>query len=127
MNKPTLLIVEPDILVRHPLAEYLRECGFLVLEAGENKQARPCFGHPDLKIDLVLIDVDAPDEGGFTLAKWIRAEHPMVKVLLAGTLENAATKAAEICEEHPDVAKPYDHQLVLERIRRLIAARDRHE
>ena len=32
MNDPCILIVERDLLVRTPLAEYLRECGYLVLE-----------------------------------------------------------------------------------------------
>ena len=27
VNKACVMIVEADILVRHPLAEYLRECG----------------------------------------------------------------------------------------------------
>ena len=38
-KRPTLLIVESDILVRHPIAEYLRECGYKVLEAGNTDEA----------------------------------------------------------------------------------------
>jgi hypothetical protein len=29
MSDPCILIVEQDLLVRTPLAEYLRECGYL--------------------------------------------------------------------------------------------------
>jgi hypothetical protein len=29
MSDPCILIVEQDLLVRNPLAEYLRECGYL--------------------------------------------------------------------------------------------------
>jgi DNA-binding response OmpR family regulator len=33
MRAATVLIVEQDVLVRHPLAEYLRERGYRVVEA----------------------------------------------------------------------------------------------
>jgi DNA-binding response OmpR family regulator len=33
-NSPCILMVEPDVLVRQPIAEYLRECGFKVVETG---------------------------------------------------------------------------------------------
>jgi hypothetical protein len=32
-----------------------------------------------------------------------------------------------LCEEGPLLAKPYDHSIVLQRIKRLIAARERQE
>ena len=35
-----ILIVEWDILIRHPLAQYLRECGYKVLEAVDDAEAR---------------------------------------------------------------------------------------
>ena len=39
---PVVLLVEHDIIVRHPLAEYLRECGFTVFEAsnGDDSDVR---------------------------------------------------------------------------------------
>lgn len=44
------------------------------------------------------------------------------KMLLAGTVAKAADAAAEICEEGPLLGKPYDQQLVLDRIKRLMAS-----
>ena len=35
-----VLLVEGDIIVRHPLAEYLRECGFTVFEASNGDEAK---------------------------------------------------------------------------------------
>ena len=32
--RTTILVVEPDILVRTTIAEYLRDCGYTVLEGG---------------------------------------------------------------------------------------------
>jgi CheY-like chemotaxis protein len=125
MNKPAILLVDSDILVRHPLAEYLRECGYHVLEAGSALEARKFIAESEASIDAVLADVGGPDEDGFALASWIRADHPHIEIALAGTVDKAAQKAGDLCREGPALAKPYDHQFILDHIRRLLAARDR--
>ena len=33
ISSPAILLLEHDITIRYPLAEYLRECGFTVFEA----------------------------------------------------------------------------------------------
>ena len=64
--------------------------------------------------------------GGFAFADWVRQNTPEVRVLSAGTIAAAARRAGDLCEEEPPIRKPYDHQLVLDRIRRLLAERDRN-
>jgi DNA-binding response OmpR family regulator len=127
MTRPSVLLVEADILVRHPLAEYLRECGYRVLEAFDGNEARQLLSGASIAIDIVLADVDAPDESGFVLAAWIRGNRPGVAVVLAGSVTRAAEKAGDLCREGPGLAKPYEHQQVLNEIRRLLAARERNE
>ncbi len=118
---PRILIVEADVLVRHPLAEYLRECGYSVLEAGGMDEAQMLLNHGDLPIDIVLTEGSA----GFELAAWIRKHHPAIKLILAGSVNRATEKAGDLCEDGPAPATPYEHKFVLERIRRLTAARAR--
>jgi DNA-binding NtrC family response regulator len=116
------LIVDGEILVRHSLAEYLRECGYRVVEAANFDEARQLF---PLAINAVLADVNAPGaENAFAFSGWIRASRPGVAIILAGNIDATAEKAADLCEQGP-LGKPYDHQLVLDRIRRALAARDR--
>ena len=122
MTDTRLLIVEADILIRHPLAEYLRECGYLVLEATNGEEARQII-ESESGIDVVLADADAPGASGFAFANWLRRERPGIKVVLAGNVAVAAEKAGDLCEEGPNLAKPYDHQMVLNYIRRLLATR----
>ncbi len=127
MADPGILIVEADILVRHPLAEYLRECGFTVYEAADGGEARHFIEEPPGPIDFVLADAAAPQVGGFSLAAWIRNAHPRIDVLLAGTIARAAEIAGTLCEdEGPALRKPYDHSQVLDLIRQRMAARDRN-
>jgi DNA-binding LytR/AlgR family response regulator len=61
---------------------------------------------------------------GFGLAKWIRDHRPGLDVILAGTVSRAVDAAKDLCEEGP-VPKPYESQVVYDRIRRLLAARKR--
>lgn len=126
MTRPAILIVDSDVLVRHPLAEYLRDCGFQVLEASAAAEARQMLGKRGLRIDVVLADVDASGDG-FALAAWIRGSRPDVRVILAGSVATATQTAGDLCEDGPMASKPYDHKLLLEEIRRLLAARDRSE
>ena len=124
---PCILIVDDDILIRHPLAEYLRECGYRVVQAANLDEARKLFTQRrrQLAIDVVLADANAPGaENAFAFSGWIRANRPGVAIILAGNIDATAEKAADLCEQGP-VGKPYDHQLVLDRIRRALAARDR--
>jgi DNA-binding response OmpR family regulator len=123
---PGLLIVEADILVRHPLAEYLRECGYRVMEAQNAGEARALLASMASSIDVVLADATGPAEG-FELAAWCRRAYPEVEVVLAGNVVKAVAKAGEICEEGPALAKPYEHHLVLDRIRRALADRERRK
>ncbi len=119
--QPCILLVEPDILVRHPLAEYLRECGFRVCEALAAVEAKALLQEGSLRVDIALID--AAGNGGFALANWMRAHHPKIEIVLAGTVAKAVEKAGDLCEEGPDIKKPYDHKLILEQINHLLATR----
>lgn len=123
MTKPTLLLVEVDLLVRMPLAEYLRECGFHVLEAATSEEARALLEVWLQDLKAVLIDTDASPDISFRLASEIRSRHSHIDVFLAGTPTKAAGLAHELCEKGPDIVKPYKRHLVLDKIKRLLAGR----
>jgi hypothetical protein len=48
-----------------------------------------------------------------------------LKILLAGTPERTVQNAAELCEVEPTLKRPYDPEFVLDRVKRLLAARAR--
>ncbi len=119
----TILLVDGEVLVRHALAEYLRECGYRVIEAATSDDALTFVADETVGIDIVLADAECPGTlDGFSLARRIRETGPGVEVILAGSPAKAAKEAADLCDKGPDLARPYDHQLVLDRISRLIAA-----
>jgi CheY-like chemotaxis protein len=126
-TRPVVLIVEDEVLVRMVVAEYLRDCGFMVIEAGSAQEALALF-KADIDVDAVFSDIQMPGEmDGFGLARWLRQHRPEVKVILTSGAASAAHKAADLCHDGPLLPKPYDSEEVERRIRQLLATRDRNE
>ena len=116
----TILVVEDEVLIRLPLAEYLRDCGYRVFEASNVAEAKAVLD-ADTPVDLVFSDVNMPgNENGFALAVWIRQRHPDTKVILTSGIANAAEKAESLCEDGPLLTKPYSYNVVLQRIQSLL-------
>ena len=113
----TVLVVEDEVLIRMVISEYLRHCGYKVIEAADADEAIAVLQQSDLTIDVVLSDVAMPGSmDGFGLAQWIRQHRQGLDVILVGTPARAAQAAADLCESGPTLAKPYEPQLVVDRI-----------
>src|SRR5580704_1052159 len=97
-SSPVVLLVEGDIVVRHPLAEYLRECGFTVFEASNGDEAKHALTTPSLQIEVVLADMTT-EGSGFALHRWIKQQSQPPEVILAGSLEKAVDCAASLCKD----------------------------
>ena len=119
----TVLVVEDDVLLRLSIAAYLRDCGYKVIEAAGADEAVLVLKQPDLNVDVLFSDIEMPGSmDGFALAQWTRTNRPGLDIILAGSAPRAVNAAATLCEDGP-VPKPYEPQAVLDRIRRLMAAR----
>jgi CheY-like chemotaxis protein len=123
----TILVVDDDVLVRLPISEYLRQCGYRVLEAANADEALTILNKGSgAQVDVVLSDIEMPGSiEGFGLSKWIRSNRPDINVVLMGTPQRAANAAAELCSAGPTVEKPYEPEIVLQRIKKLLAKRKR--
>jgi DNA-binding NtrC family response regulator len=121
-NINTLLVVEDDVIVRYQICAYLRECGFKVIEAVNTDEAMSILIEPALTVDAVMSDVDLSGSiDRFALAQWMRREKPWLPIILTATPARAAQAAADLCESGPQLAKPYDAQILLDRIRRSLS------
>src|ERR1700761_4605431 len=77
----TIIVVEPDVLIRMVIAKYLRECGFRVIEATEAADVWAAIDS-GLKVDIVFTEVRLPGKtGGFSLASLVRQRHPEIDVI----------------------------------------------
>jgi CheY-like chemotaxis protein len=111
----TILVVEPDILVRMVIASFLRDCGYKVLE-GVTAADVIAVLRSGQKIDVVFSEVRLRGKvDGFGLARRVRAHHPDVDVILTSGAARAADKASDLCDDGP-LEKPYHPQEVVRRI-----------
>jgi DNA-binding response OmpR family regulator len=125
-NPQTILVVEDEVLIRLVIAEYLRDCGYKVHEAAHADEAVLVLQSPDVTIDIVFSDVAMPGSmDGFGLARWIRANRPEIQVVLTSGIDRSAEVAGMLCEAGPLLAKPYEPQGVVDRIKLLRARADR--
>ena len=120
----TILVLDDDVLVRRPIVQLLRECGYRVLEAASTDEAIAILEKTAIPLDVVLSKIDIPRSmNGFGFAQWARSVRPELKILLAGTPERTVKNVAELCGAGPMLKRPYEHRLVLDRIKRLLVAR----
>ena len=118
-----ILVVDRDVLVRHAIADYLRDCGYVVIEASSTDEAVTVLDESTLSVSAALCDAEAPgSRNPFELRVWAREHRPGVEIALVGNIDSAASKAAELCEDGPQLARPYDPQSVVAYIRRVLGA-----
>ena len=118
----SILVVEDEVLIRMAVAQYLRTCGYEVIEAGHAAEAIEVLTS-GTQVDLVFSDVQMPgDMDGFGLATWVKQNYPAVKVILSSGVAKTAEKAGDLCAQGPMLRKPYGEGELVRLIRKLLPA-----
>ena len=119
-SRPVVLIVEDEFLLRWPVAEYLRDSGLRVIEAGSVQEAIVLLSG-DGRIDAVFSDINLPGEqGGLALSRWLDKHRPAIPLLLT----SGESVPAELAGIRPFISKPYSLAEVEERLERMMAHDD---
>lgn len=116
----TVLLLEEHVIIRASLAEYLRKCGYRVLEARAAEEALTILQESSETVGVVLSGA----QSGFRLSGWLKANRPDIKIILAATPERAAQAAAGLCDTGPQGRRPYDPQLLVQQIKAHLARGD---
>jgi DNA-binding NtrC family response regulator len=88
-----ILVVDDEPSVLDLCERYLSRQGYTVCTASNGAQARQQLGEE--AFDLLIADIYLPDEGGVSLLKYVRQEHPDLPTMLitgragAGTMVDA--------------------------------------
>jgi CheY-like chemotaxis protein len=116
----TVLVVEDETMVRMPIAEYLRDCGYNVVEAGSASEAIAAMD-ADTPVSLVFTDIRMPGKmDGFGLAEWFRSHYPDVPVLLTSGYHGGRGAPGVSLPGSGFIEKPYSQNHVARRIAALL-------
>jgi two-component system phosphate regulon response regulator OmpR len=115
---PTLLVVDDEPELRGLLAEYFGRHGFVVRAAENAVAARDLVTVEPA--DLAILDIHMPGENGLSLARWLRATHPAMGLLMLTTAGESVDRVVGLELGADDyVPKPFDLRELLARVRAL--------
>jgi CheY-like chemotaxis protein len=114
----SVMVVEPDVLIRMTVADYLRECGYRVVEAITGEEALSILG-AGIKVDTILSTVKLQGAiDGFALAQRVREGFDGTEVILTTGIAMTAKKAGELCDQGQR-KRPYHPDLIVDRLKLL--------
>ena len=124
-RRHTVLVIDDEPAVRELLSDYLNQAGFNALAVESGDEAARMLARGIVVIDFVFSDVRMPGIlNGHALAEWVFANRPDLPVLLAsGDLDTV--DSLEESWGASIIAKPYDPELVIRKIRAILERRAR--
>ena len=122
-GNPVVLLVEEKVLVRMLLADFLRKCGLIVIEAATAGEALAAL-RSNIPVDVVFAGHQSSGGGeGFLLAQWSRTHRPGLKILRTVGVRRKVAEAASLCEKWgTTVPKPFSPPDLERAIQRLLAS-----
>ena len=111
-----VLIVDDNADIRQILCDRLEHSGYLVVQAADAETALTLSHGADLC--GVLLDLDLPGSGGFSVLAQLREAHPELPVVVMSARRMPAHQALGH-GAHAYFSKPLDLELLMVAIRRL--------
>ena len=113
-----ILVVDDDPDIRLVLREHLEPEGFEVIDAADGAEMRSIIVQEE--IDLVILDLQLPDEDGLNLAKVLREKTDAGIVMLTGKGTTVDMVVGLEVGADDYVAKPFKSRELLARIRSVL-------
>lgn len=121
MTKATILVVEDNWELREALCDTLELANFNVVSADSAEQALELL--PSRQIDMVVSDVNMGDMDGHALLQRVRAQSPLMPMLLI-TAYGSISKSVEAMRNGAVdyLVKPFDPQTLVAAVRQYVSA-----
>ncbi|MES0870817.1 response regulator [Pseudovibrio sp. SCP19] len=118
IRKTRILVVEDEAISRKKLVAYLQTEGFDVLEAADAGQMHQAL--EEFTIDLVLLDINLPDDDGINLARALRAQSDIGIILVTGRTDEIDRIIGIEVGADDYITKPYNPRELLARVKALL-------
>ncbi len=117
----TLLLVEDENAVRDPACEFLRQCGYTVIDARDGLNAVEVADKHPGKIDLMITDVVMPGMSGGQLAELLAGKYSAMKVLfVSGYSEKVVLRHKILDVQTNFLQKPFTLKALAMKIREVL-------
>ncbi|NLG50092.1 MAG: response regulator [Chloroflexi bacterium] len=114
-----LLLAEDDEAVRKLAALLLRQEGWQVTVAADGVEAVHAWNNAPDPFDLVILDLQMPNLGGYAAYQRIHKQHPTVRVLfMSGSISGDWDRVHQ--EMLPFLAKPFTGEQLVQAVRKLL-------
>ena len=118
MSLQRLLVVEDDAEMAAMMAEYLQRQGFHVTRAADRASAMAALGGG--RVDLILLDVSLGDDNGVAICAEIRGVQDVPIIMVSALSADHQRMAGYEVGADDYIAKPFNPDLLLARIRAVL-------
>ncbi len=115
---PTILVVDDDPEIRDLLARFLDKHGMTALTASDGERALRTVR--DENVDLVVLDLMLPGEGGFEICRKLRQVSTVPVIMLTALAEDTDRIVGLELGADDYVTKPFNPRELLARIRAVL-------
>ena len=113
-----ILVVEDEPVTRAKLSGYFENAGYRVSEAEDGQQMRSILTTED--IDLIMLDINLPDEDGLSLTRELRNHSDIGIILVTGRTDTIDRIVGLEMGADDYVTKPFELRELLVRVRNLL-------
>lgn len=120
---PKVLLVDDTLYMRQYLRETLSRAGYeIVGEAEDGEKALELY--PELKPELVFLDLVMPKKDGVSVLKQLREQDPAARVIAMSDLsQDALIREVMLAGAHDYLVKPFEEYPLLNSAHRALLAR----
>lgn len=113
-----ILVVEDEPVTRAKLSGYFEKAGYRVSEADCGQQMRAILQTED--IDLIMLDINLPDEDGLALTRELRSHSDIGIILVTGRTDSIDRIIGLEMGADDYVTKPFELRELLVRVKNLL-------
>ncbi len=107
MEKPSILVVDDELLIRDLLYDFFTGQGWSISVAENGEKALEVLN--EKSIDLILSDIKMPEMDGLALASRVKQTHPDLPVVLMTGFPSVETAVSALRSRVEDyVIKPFN-------------------